>query len=180
MGIEPWENRGKSVGKPWENHGEMVIYIENDHRNSGLMWIFPLNIVIFHSFLFTRPGNIWTTENHGNIGLCIVYVDMNWKIEYILGFMYSLCIVSSKLNYWDLKKVFRRWEGHRLSFRTFHGQRTSGREVPNARSWQCLSLGTKYCKMQDCWRPTSIGEKSWQPPFYNVRPPSYKLVYKPQ
>jgi hypothetical protein len=40
-----------TMEKPGENHGELVIYIEHDHRNSGLMWIFSLNIVTFHSFL---------------------------------------------------------------------------------------------------------------------------------
>ena len=28
------------------------IAIEHGHRNSGFLWIFPLNMVIFHSFLY--------------------------------------------------------------------------------------------------------------------------------
>ena len=42
---KPWE----MVGKRWDNHGKIMIYIEHGPFSS---LIYPLKMVIFHSFLY--------------------------------------------------------------------------------------------------------------------------------
>ena len=53
---KPWENHEETMGKPWENGGYALwlcqIAIENG-RNRG---IYPLNMVIFHSYVSLPEG----------------------------------------------------------------------------------------------------------------------------
>ena len=54
-----------STGYDWDVLVPLVICdisIENDHKHSGCSWIFPLNVVIFRSYVKLPEGRIMSSQ----------------------------------------------------------------------------------------------------------------------
>ena len=80
----------------WDIHGIYPLVniqkaIENGHRNSGFTMIYPLKIVIFHSYV-----NAYQRVNHGTPKMAcakmICLLDLAASHATMLGFQVKLCL----------------------------------------------------------------------------------------